>query len=122
MNKDIIISGPIASGKSWISFAIAGTHKKVITTNANQLKKRLKKGFPGNLSEQYSLMVIDGCTTNDILELDLMLGNFPLSDNWTGELYGTDKLPIVYLTQDDVTNKSLGHGHFHIINCRNAHL
>ena len=122
MKKDIIISGPAASGKSWISFAISGTHKKVINTSSYEVKKRLKKGYPVNLSEQYTLMVIDECSADDIIELDLILGEFSISDNWTGEMNGEDKLPIVYLTQEDVTNAILGHGHFHIIHCRNAHL
>ena len=122
MKKDIIISGPAASGKSWISFAIAGTHEKVINTTAQQVKERLEKGFPSNLSEQYSLMIIDECTSDNIAELDLILGEFPISDNWSNEFRGSDKLPIVYLTQEEVTNQSLGQGHFHIIHCRNAHL
>lgn len=122
MKKDIIISGPAASGKTWIARAIAGTHEKVIHSTAHQVKERLEKGFPGNLSEQYSLLIIEECTENDITELDLILGEFPVSDNWTGEHSRDDKLPIVYLTQEEVTNQSLGQGHFHIIHCRNAHL
>ncbi len=38
MTKDIIISGPAASGKTWIAIAIAGTHKKVIRTNPSLLR------------------------------------------------------------------------------------
>jgi len=122
MKKDIIISGPAASGKSWISQAIEGTHKKVIKTTAHEVKERLEKGFPSNLSEQYSLMIIEECTAEDITELDLILGEFSRSDNWNNKFRESDKLPIVYLTQEEVTNQSLGQGHFHIIHCRNAHL
>lgn len=122
MKKDIIISGPRASGKSWISFAIAGTHEKVINTTAHQVKELLEKGFPPNLSEQYSLMIIDECKAEDITEIDLILGEFLISDNWNDEFRGRDKLPVVYLTQEEVTNQSLVHGNFHIIHCRNAHL
>ncbi|REE01126.1 P-loop NTPase family protein [Marinoscillum furvescens] len=120
--KNIIISGPSGSGKNWISMAIAATHEKVINTTAQQVKDRIEQGFPSNLSEQYSLMIIDDCTAEDIAEMDLILGKFPMVDHWSNEFKDEDQLPIIYLTQDEVTNQSLGNSHFHVIHCRNAHL
>lgn len=117
MNKPCIISGPAGSGKSWVSYAIEQTHKKVAKAKASFLLRYFDYGIPINLPLQYSLIVIEECSIEDIIQLDLLFGNgFPIVDMWTNETEGNIILPIIYLTQDNVTNRTPGFKRFYVIN------
>lgn len=119
MSKNIIISGPRASGKSRIAKAIASTHQNVIQTTYFNFKQRLYKGFPINLSSQYRLIIIDECTKEDILEISLNDISGLNMDLWTDKILGEDEISFVFITQDKISPKIIGHGHFLIINCNN---
>ncbi len=68
MNKAIIISGPHASGKSWISLGIAHLFGvNFLLTTREFIKKNTYTVF------SYDLVIIEECTSlKDILSLDVL--------------------------------------------------
>ena len=121
MKKDTIISGPKASGKNWISKAIEITHENVIRTTAKEVLNKIYNGFPSNITDKYSLMVINESTKEDILHIDGIIHEFDEFDAWTGASESRRKhLNIIYLTQDNISGADPLFSHLHIINCRNA--
>lgn len=118
MKKDIIISGPTASGKSWIASAIEQTHSKIaLRVIAGYFIEALhEKKITKKLLKNRSMIIVDECTNQDILNLDINIRTFLIDQ------MGNDNYPIIYLTKEEVTNKSLKCNNFHIIHCRNAHI
>jgi hypothetical protein len=117
MKKDIILSGPPQSGKNWIANGIAGTYEKPpMKVLAKSFRRELATGVRIEELHKHSLIIIDECSPEEILELDFILHDIPIikEDN--------KPIPVVYLTTENVTNHSLKQGHFHIIHCRNAHI
>lgn len=118
MKKDIIISGPAASGKSWISYAIESTHKKkCLRVTSEGFEELLTQGIDLKLLKKHSCLIIDECSPQDIIHFDLTLRDFLVSKK-----DGRIPFPVIYLTQEVVTNSRLGRNNFHIIHCRNVHL
>lgn len=118
MKKSIIISGPAASGKSWIASAIEKTHPKIgLRTTANGLIDGLRaKYLPRQDFENRSLVIVDECTKENIVEIDMKLRTFLIDE------FGSEQYPIVYLSQENLTNQDFSPACFHIIHCRNAHI
>lgn len=120
MKQDIILSGPQASGKNWTAYGIAATHQNVIHSDAYQIRKRLINSNLINLSNQYSLIIIDECTKEDIILIDLMIKDKTCHfDVWNGNQLATKDikpLHIIYLTSEDLTPKDIPE-HLHLIKC-----
>lgn len=119
MKKDTIISGPKASGKNWISKAIEITHENVIRTTAKEVLNKINNGFPSNITDNYSLMVINEAT-KDILIIEDFFNGLAGCDVSTESAKALKYINIVYLTQDNISGADPLFSHLHIINCRNA--
>lgn len=120
MKKDTIISGPKASGKNWISKAIEITHENVIRTTAKEVLNKINNGFPSNITDNYSLMVINEATKKDILIIEDFFNGLAGCDVSTESAKALKYINIVYLTQDNISGADPLFSHLHIINCRNA--
>lgn len=120
MQKNIILSGGKASGKSWIATAITTPFpdSKVLQTSASEVFSKLKTEDLINLKNQFDVMLIDDCSVTDIIELDLCLPNNMNMNLWTRQICVADsKLTIIYMTKENVDSSKLSD--FHVINCNN---
>lgn len=122
MKKDTIISGPKASGKNWISKAIEITHKNLIRTSEKEVLHKIDNGFPSNITDQYSLMVINEATKEGILIIEDFFNGLAGFDISTESAKAIKYINIVYLTKDNISSSDPLFTHLHVINCRNAHI
>ncbi len=67
--KNIIISGPPNTGKTTIANAIAATHKTILKTNYRELMDDLECGIDWDWLLFHSLILVEECTPENILEL-----------------------------------------------------
>ena len=123
--KNIIISGPQASGKTHIANAIALTHekKKVLRISFSEAFDKLQKfEYRANLHLFYTLIIIDECIKDDIPILNDYVESFPSLNPWFKVTIKEDQfVSIVYLTKDDIPYSFSNH-QFHVINCNNKHV
>lgn len=76
--KSIIISGPTNSGKTSITRAISATHQSVFETNFGELIDDLKNGIDWDWLLTHSLIVVEECSAEDILELAPKFSTIPI--------------------------------------------
>ncbi|WP_297095537.1 hypothetical protein [uncultured Draconibacterium sp.] len=127
MNKSIIISGPMASGKNWIASAIASTHPKerVLNTYSHVANKKVDDlAALRNLDVFYDLIIVDECKDyDDIFCLnDSFMFTPSRYQGWKGtepHIVGGPKYTVVYLTQQAIQLKDVDQKKFTVINCRN---
>lgn len=110
--KSIIISGPQGSGKTHIAGAIKLTCSRVFEWRqaAQVINNKNIRPFLDKNPVNYTAVFIDECTLEQITAIDTELNKSPYA-----HLYPT----VVYLTQDNVSNKRPGFQDFYIINCGN---
>ncbi len=107
--KDIIISGPPASGKTWIASAIAKTHydgNGVSFLARAQFIEQVKRDNAESVGSIHDLVIIDECREEDMLPFF--------------EVIKDRRASFVLLTNAmvDLTDH---YGSYQVINCRNLH-
>lgn len=114
MKRKIIISGSAASGKSRIvnGFLQLATNGYIQTTGI-KFQEMLAESDCGVSFKNLPLVILEECSINDIKAIDW--GLFLLSKVDNGKHY--TELPIVFVTNEFVTNEILGREYFYIIHC-----
>lgn len=113
MKKDIIISGPPASGKSRIATAIELTHNMpAFNTHSSFFATHFLQVIRGSLLKNSSILTIDECTIDQIMHFDHLIRS--------GVIYHHFPLSIIYITHGHVTLDMFDKNKFHIINCKNT--
>lgn len=103
MKKHIILSGPPASGKTTIANAIALPHDCVLRVEADEVDEILNtKGFSRGFFNPFSLVIIEGCTIDQILKINKVLGNIGLTD------FKEKCFTIVYTTLESTSPEVVG--------------
>jgi ABC-type dipeptide/oligopeptide/nickel transport system ATPase component len=118
-NKSIILSGPSGSGKSIISYAMQMTHQAPLVVSAHEVtKKAYERARFENLSFYYTGLFIDECTLLDILFIQELFELHKISVPWFGDddiVQG--RIPLVFLTQEKVTQKDVDSSKFFVVEC-----
>ena len=108
--EDIVISGGKGSGKTWILRAILKAHPgkiRMLSAKDSFYDKNIRKLF--DYVKDASLIVLADCTSDDIIPFDFITKAFDIKK----------RITVVYVTNEEVTNKSLGLENLHIIHCNN---
>lgn len=123
-----ILSGKVMSGKTWIANAIKMTHpdERVIEINAEYLLNLIndEEVVFRNLSDHYDLIIVEECSKREIISIEECKEQvlFKSEKNWpeVRSVWSTVKeIPMVYLTQNEVTKQDFPIDKFHVINCNN---
>ena len=105
MKKNLILSGNHATGKTTIANAIKVLFdfSKILEISGFKKSKTRKTNEPPFSTDQFDLVILEGCFIEDIIALESFVNNASVS--------------VIYITQDKITNQFSDR--LSVVNCNN---